>query len=91
MNPNPICMCGHNQWYHGATGCRASESRGPVRDNNDYDEDCACKLNPETVLRKAIERDIEFHKCSEHRRYQAKRKPRAACEGCWRLWLRINP
>lgn len=28
-------------------------------------------------------------KCSNrnHRNYQAKRKPRVACEACWRMWF----
>jgi len=26
-------------------------------------------------------------KCKRHPRYQAKRKPRLACEDCWRKWF----
>lgn len=29
--------------------------------------------------------------CPDHKRYQAKRKPRSACEGCWRIWIALNP
>lgn len=29
--------------------------------------------------------------CPDHRRYQAKRKPRVACEGCWRRYIHIKP
>lgn len=29
--------------------------------------------------------------CPDHRRYQGKRKPRTACEGCWRIWIALNP
>lgn len=27
--------------------------------------------------------------CKIHRRYQAKRKPRVACEQCWRMWFSV--
>lgn len=30
-------------------------------------------------------------RCPAHPRYQVKRPPRAACEGCWRLWIDKNP
>ena len=88
---NPVCVCNHTQWIHGDLGCRGVESRGPMRDNNDYDDPCACKRSADDVLAAAVARDIAWHKCAEHRRYQAKRKPRVACEGCWRLYLRVNP
>ncbi len=26
--------------------------------------------------------------CQDHYRYEAKRRPRSACEWCWALWLR---
>lgn len=30
-------------------------------------------------------------KCKDHPRYQAKRKPRVACEMCWRMWIEKSP
>ena len=29
--------------------------------------------------------------CQKHRRYRAVRKPRTACEGCWRLYILTHP
>ncbi len=29
--------------------------------------------------------------CPEHQRYQAKRRPRLSCEGCWRRYIFLNP
>jgi hypothetical protein len=29
--------------------------------------------------------------CPTHKRYQAKRKPRAQCEPCWRRYIHLNP
>lgn len=29
--------------------------------------------------------------CKDHKRYQAKRKPRASCEVCWRRYVHLNP
>ncbi len=30
-------------------------------------------------------------RCEDHRKYQAKRKPRTACEACWRMFIARNP
>ncbi len=30
-------------------------------------------------------------KCSVHRRYQAKRRPRVNCEACWRMYVANHP
>jgi hypothetical protein len=29
--------------------------------------------------------------CPDHKRYHGKRKPRVSCEGCWRIWIALNP
>ncbi len=90
MNYNPLCMCGHYQQSHRETGCVASISRGPMRDNNDHDDDCDCKRSPATVALESVARTIEYSKCKIHPRYQAKRKPRLACEACWSLWFKVK-
>jgi len=30
-------------------------------------------------------------KCKKHRQYKAMRRPRTACEACWRQWIAKNP
>jgi hypothetical protein len=30
-------------------------------------------------------------KCAEHKRYQAKRRPRVPCEACWRMYVAAHP
>lgn len=30
-------------------------------------------------------------RCKKHPKYQAKRRPRTACEACWRRWISLNP
>jgi hypothetical protein len=36
-------------------------------------------------------RELSAPECKKHPRYQAKRKPRVPCEGCWRKYVHINP
>lgn len=43
---------------------------------------CSCPCHGQTA-----EPPTPKRKCALHPRYQVKRKPRAACEDCWRLWL----
>lgn len=38
-----------------------------------------------------LARLAEDLKCKTHPRYQAKRKPRVACEACWRKYITLNP
>lgn len=42
-------------------------------------------------LRNARRASIAMGQCPDHKRYQAKRKPRSNCEGCWRIWIALNP
>lgn len=30
------------------------------------------------------------YQCKKHPRYDAERKPRTACEGCWRMYLGVT-
>lgn len=32
-----------------------------------------------------------LHECDKHPRYRAIRKPRTACEGCWRCYVLVHP
>lgn len=34
---------------------------------------------------------VKLCPCTEHKRYKAKRAPKIACEGCWRLWVLTHP
>lgn len=34
---------------------------------------------------------VELCGCNEHPRYQAKRKPKTDCDGCWRIWVLTHP
>lgn len=46
----------------------------------------------ESNRRKELERAKSGStQCPDHKRYQAKRKPRTNCEACWRIWIALNP
>lgn len=34
---------------------------------------------------------VNLPTCKKHRRYMGLRRPRTACEGCWRRWIALNP
>ena len=34
---------------------------------------------------------INLPTCKRHRRYKGLRRPRTACEDCWRRWIALNP
>lgn len=84
------CTCTHGEYRHGENGCFAKVS-GPSSD----DYYCDCSWVPLGVQRQILDmsrtRILATKTCTKHPRYQALRAPRAACEGCWRIWIAIHP
>ena len=42
-------------------------------------------------LRDLFKRPQDPKKCKKHRQYKAIRRPRTACEACWRRWVYLHP
>ncbi|MGN6108957.1 MAG: hypothetical protein ACTHU0_27875 [Kofleriaceae bacterium] len=78
----PGCTCEHVTNDHGEDGCFYK---------NGHDIYCSCSAIPASIIEKRRARIVAARPCPTHRRYQAKRQPRAACEGCWGLWFAVNP
>ncbi len=62
-----------------------------VGQNGCDDGYCMCGAKPPRVLEQLRSELSDQYRCKTHPRYQAKGKPRSTCEGCWRLWIALNP
>ncbi len=58
------------------------------RHRNSLGQEFTGAVSRATQLHDAI---VALCGCAKHKRYRAMRKPRAACEGCWRLWILTHP
>jgi len=64
----------------------------PKSRNWDDDEDDDDYPSPEPMIGFVIPQSIpEPLSCQDHKKYQAKRKPRTVCEACWRMFIDRNP
>ncbi len=79
-NPGCTCSCGISM--HGRDGCFSK---------NGHDIYCSCSAVPVAVQAKIRAELVERYKCAKHQAYVAAKRPSDQCEGCWRLWVKVNP
>lgn len=85
---NGSCECGHHWATHNEFGCYVKIG-SPSCD----DAYCSCSLLPPImcVAQREQRRLLAIKTpCRTHPRYQVIRRPRTACEGCWRMWLEVQ-
>lgn len=79
---NPDCTCSHGLSMHGSDGCFHK---------NGHDIYCSCSAVPLATQAKMRAELVARYKCAKHQAYVAAKHPSDQCEGCWRLWVKVNP